>query len=116
MYKTSLIPVSEDLIKEVSKLPYGFIWKGNDKIKRTALINVIENGGLEMFDIQSMNLSQRVVALKRFIEDYNSPWKSILETFLGDIGGKSVLCCNFDTRKLSYLSTRLLQRVSRCVF
>ena len=100
MYKASLISVSEDLIKDVNKLLYGFIWKGNDKIKRTALINDIENGGLKMLDVQSMILSQRVVALKRFIEDYNSPWKSILETFLGDIGGKFILCCNFDTRKL----------------
>ena len=32
MYKTSLISVSEDLIKDVNKLFYGFIWKGNDKI------------------------------------------------------------------------------------
>ena len=39
MYKVSLISVSEDLIKDVNKLLYGFIWKGNDKIKRTALIN-----------------------------------------------------------------------------
>ena len=100
MYKTSLIPVSEDLIKEVNKLLYGFIWKGNDKIKRTALINDIEDGGLKMLDIQSKILSQRVIALKRFIEDYNSPWKSILETFLGNAGGKSILYCNYDTRKL----------------
>ena len=82
MYKASLISVSEDLIKDVNKLLYGFIWKGNDKIKRTALSNDIENGGLKMLDVQSMILSQRV------------------ETFLGDIGGKFILCCNFDTRKL----------------
>ena len=67
MYKTSLISVSEDLIKDVNKLLYGFIWKGNDKIKHTALINDIENGGLKMFDIQSMILSQRVIALKTTI-------------------------------------------------
>ena len=65
MYKASLISVSKDLIKDVNKLLYGFIWKGNDKIKRTALINDIENGGLKMLDIQSM----RVIAFKRFIED-----------------------------------------------
>ena len=46
MYKVSLISVSEDLIKDVNKLLYGFIWKGNDKIKHTALVNDIENGGL----------------------------------------------------------------------
>ena len=43
MYKASLISVSEDIIKDVNKLLYGFIWKGNDKIKCTALINDIEN-------------------------------------------------------------------------
>ena len=48
MYKASLIPVSEHLIKEVNKMLYGFIWKGNDKIKRTALINDIEDGGLKI--------------------------------------------------------------------
>ena len=40
------------------------------------------------------------IHLKRFIEDYNSPWNSILKTFLGNIGGKSILYCNFDSRKL----------------
>ena len=48
--KASLISVSEYLIKDVKKLLYGFIWKGNDKIKRTALLNDIENGGLKMVD------------------------------------------------------------------
>jgi len=66
----------------------------------TALINDIENCGLKMLDIQSMILSQRVIALKRFIKDYNSPWKDVLETFLGEIGAKSIFYHNFDSRKL----------------
>ena len=37
--------------KEIIKLTYGFIWKGTDKIKRSALVNDIENGRLNMFDI-----------------------------------------------------------------
>ena len=53
-----------------------------------------------MLNVQSMILSQRVMALKSFIEDYISPWKSILETSVGDIGGNFILCCNFDTCKL----------------
>ena len=43
--KASLIPVSDDLIKERNKLIYNFIWHGNDEIKRTALMNDIEDGG-----------------------------------------------------------------------
>ena len=53
-----------------------------------------------MLDVQSRILSQRVMTLKHFIEDYISPWKGILETPVGDIGGNFILCCNFDTRKL----------------
>ena len=33
MSKAALISVSNDLIKEINKLIYGFIWKGNDKSK-----------------------------------------------------------------------------------
>ena len=51
-----------------------------------------------MVDIQSVILSQSLHK-KRFIEDYDSAWKSVLDTFLGDIGGKCILYCNFDTRK-----------------
>ena len=85
----------------MNKLLYGFIWKGNDKIKRTAFINDIENGGLKVLDIQSMILSQRVIALKRFIEDYNSPWKSVLETFLRTVPTIVIahtFCASRDTR------------------
>ena len=41
MYKASLILVSKDLLMDVNKLLNGFIWKGSDKIKRTALILMI---------------------------------------------------------------------------
>ena len=44
--EAALISISEDSIKEINSLIYRFIWKGNDKIKRCALINDIEDGGL----------------------------------------------------------------------
>ena len=36
--KAALISVPEDHVKEINKLIYHFIWKGTDKIKRSALI------------------------------------------------------------------------------
>ena len=77
--KAALISVSNDLIKEIDKLIYGFIWKRNDNIKRSALINDIENGGLKMLDIESMISAQRVMALKKYLADGNSFWKDILD-------------------------------------
>ena len=52
MSKASLIHVSKDLIQAVNKELYNFIWNGKDKVKRLALINDIEYGGLKMLDIE----------------------------------------------------------------
>ena len=60
--KVALISVPEDHVKEINKLNYHFIWKGNDKIKRSAVINDINDGGLKiMLDIHSMICAQRVM-------------------------------------------------------
>ena len=54
-----------------------------------------------MLDIQSMILVQRVMVLKRFTnKDNNSSWKITLNYFLSQVGGESILKCNFDTRQL----------------
>ena len=63
MSKASLIYVSKDLIQAVNKELYSFIWKGKDEVKRLALTNGIENGGLKMLDIESMVLAQRTTSV-----------------------------------------------------
>ena len=52
--KAALISVSKNLIKDINKLIDGVIWKGNEKIKRSALINDIENkwGRLKMLEVE----------------------------------------------------------------
>ena len=81
--KTSLITVTDDLIKEINSVMYRFIWKGNDKIKRAALINDIEDD--KMLDIQSVILVQRVMVLKRFTnKDYKNSWKITLIILIPD--------------------------------
>ena len=37
--KAALISVTDDLVQEINKLVYRFIWMGTDKIKRCALID-----------------------------------------------------------------------------
>ncbi|CAH3024508.1 unnamed protein product, partial [Porites evermanni] len=99
--KAALISVPEDQVKEISKLIYHFIWKGNDKIKRSALINDINDGGLKMLDIHSIICAQRVMVLKNYADEENhSSWKITLDYSLSGVVGKFILRCNFDTRKL----------------
>ena len=101
MSKAGLIPLSSEFIKEINKEFYSFIWKGKDKIKRSALINDIEDGGLKMLDLESMIFAQRIICLKKYTEKYKSPWKYVLDFYLKKVGGKFLLHCNFDCRKLS---------------
>ena len=72
MSKASLIPVSSELIKEVNKELYSFIWKGKDKVKRSALINDIEDGGLKMLDLESKGAFLWVIRVR--ISDPRSVW------------------------------------------
>ena len=47
MYRAGLVCVHKDIIKEVNKIIFPFIWKGNDKVKRSSLVSDIESGGLK---------------------------------------------------------------------
>ena len=107
MSKPSLIPVSS-LIKEINKKLkdideelYSVIWKGKDKVKRSTLINDIEDGGLKMLDLESMISAERVMWVMKYVKSYESPWKYALGFNLKKVDRKFLFQCNFDHRKLS---------------
>ena len=54
-----------------------------------------------MLDLESMISAQRIICLKNYIENYESPWKYALDFYLKKVGGKFSLHCNSDCRKLS---------------
>ena len=75
-YRASVLPISIDLIKEADSLFYYFIWNGKDKVKRNVMISEVEKGGLNMLDIDYMVRTRRVICVKKYLEDYKSPWKA----------------------------------------
>ena len=54
MFRASAIPISKELPKNADFIFYSLIWNGKDKVKRNVLTVTIENGGLNMLDIDSM--------------------------------------------------------------
>lgn len=76
MFRGSVIPIPNELVKEVNSIFYNFIWNGKDKVKCCALISDVDKGGLKMLDIESMISERRVICLKKFLEDYLCTWKS----------------------------------------
>ena len=88
-------------MKEANKLTFNFIWKGKEKVKRSTLISDIEDGGLKAPHLNSIIETQRILCRsKKLANDQPSGWKTILLHYLNPVGGKLVLCCDFDLKKL----------------
>jgi len=81
-------------------LVFNFIWKGNDKIKRLALIGDIKDGGLKAPHLDSIIKTQRILCCKRLASEKLNSWKTILLHYLKPVGGKFILCCDFDVKIL----------------
>ena len=74
MYRASLICVQKDIVIEVNKLLFKFIWKGKDKVKRLSLICDLDKGGLKAPHLESIIKSQRIMCCKcsRFAGEENT--------------------------------------------
>ena len=87
-------------MKQANKIIFDFIWKGKDKVKRSTLVSEIEDGGLKAPHLESIIETQRVLCCKKLASDQPSTWKTILLHYLKPVGGKLILCCNFELQKL----------------
>ena len=79
-------------MKEVNKIIFDFMWKGKDK-------SDIEDGGLKAPHLDSIIETQRYFFAKKLASDQPHSWKTILLRYLKPMGGKFILCCNFDLKK-----------------
>ena len=95
MYRAGLVCIHKDIVKEANKIIFNFIWKGKDKVKRSALISDVENGGLKAPHLESIIKAQRIMCCKKFADSQQSSWKIILLHYLRQVGGKLILGCDF---------------------
>ena len=100
LYRAVLISNKKEFIKKINTLLYSFVWKGKDKVKRTAFINPIDKGGLKMPNIESMISAQRLICIKRYLSIDPAGWKFFLDFYLKKVGGKFLSHCNFNYTKL----------------
>lgn len=100
MYRAGLVCMHKDIIKETNKILFNFIWKGKDRVKRSSLVSDVENGGLRAPHLESAIKTQRIMCCKKFVDSQQSSWKIVLLHYLKPVGGKLVLGCGFDIKKL----------------
>ena len=100
LYRASMICLDKNFVNEANKIIFDFIWKGKDKIKRLALISDIEDGGLKAPHLDSIIKTQRILCCQRLANEQPSSWKTILLHYLKPVGGRFILCCDFDVKTL----------------
>ena len=80
VYISSLLPTPKEIIQELNRLLFKFLWQGANKVTRLSAINEYENGGLKMIDLESMIQSLRLAWT-------DGTWKSYLRHLLNRFGG-----------------------------
>lgn len=86
-------------IKEVEKAIYNFIWcDRTEKVKRTTMINNFCEGGLKVTHIESFAKSLKCSWVRRYLNDYESPWKIFFTRALKPHGSDLFFCCNCHKR------------------
>ena len=49
----STLPIPAEIINELNRIMFKFLWQSNEKVKRVKMIRPIKHGGLNMVDLQS---------------------------------------------------------------
>ena len=96
LYISSILPSPLEFIKAFQTIIYNFLWKGPDKIARTAVINDFEFGGLKVTDLTTSIMSLRLSWIGRFLSDNFYPWKAYLLHLLKPFGRELFLYCDYN--------------------
>jgi len=98
VYILSLLPAPKEIVQELNRMLFKFLWKGTGKVTKLSTINEYENGGLKTIDLKSIVKSLRLAWLKRIFEGNDGAWKSYLRVSLKRYGGLSLFYCNYDVK------------------
>ena len=64
--------------------------------------------------LESMIKTQRILCCKKFASNEPSSWKTTLSYYLKSVGGKFILSCNFDVKKLRVKLPRFYEECLSC--
>ena len=105
LYVFSVLPTSQDFIKQLNIIIYNFLWNGPDKIARSAAINDIRFGGVNLIDLVTSIRSLRLAWLGRLFSRGSIQWKAYINYLLKDYGGTFLFKCNYDIKEYKIHST-----------
>jgi len=117
LYVTNMVGASDKFVHEVNKLIYNFLWKGQDKVKRNVMIADYKDGGLKMIDISCTMRAQQIMWMRRFLLNYEHPWKKYLRGMINPLGGDCILfgSVQISNTMLPYFYVNCINLVNRYI-
>ena len=100
LYVSSIMETPPEVIKQVEKMVFKFLWKGPDKVTRLSVINTLDKGGLNLTDFESHIKALRLSWIPRLLDEREGPWISYLKYNLKSYGGCFLFRCNYDVNDL----------------
>ena len=80
-FTASLLKMPDNIVKQFKTLCYNYLWNGKrDKIKRSTITASVENGGLNMIDIDNFLLSLKATWISKYISKPGN-WKCTLKHY-----------------------------------
>ena len=92
-YRASLLCFDKKFLKNSNNIIFYFIWKGTDKVQRSAITNDIENGGLRAPHLETIIETQKILCCKKLASN-----QAALFNYFQPLGSKLILFCNFDPK------------------
>jgi len=93
LYVSSILETPRQIIKEMERMIYKFLWKGPDKVTKLSVINSLTNGALNLMDLETHIKASRLSWIPRVLDERVGPWKSYFLFHLQTYGGNLLLKC-----------------------
>ena len=87
VYLASLMSTPNNVMVELNRLLYNFLWNGTDKVTRLSTTNKFEKACLRVIDLECMIKSLRLAWLTRIFGKNEGTWKNYLRHLLVSLGG-----------------------------
>jgi len=93
LYNANCLHVPNHIVKKVNKQLFTFVWNsGTEKVKRKTTTGNLEQGGLQMVDLEHQIAALKIKWISRLYKENNdTTWKKIFKSWFEPYGGLSFL-------------------------
>ena len=97
----NLVPVPDDVLKEINQLCFEFLWNGKThKVKRSVIVQDFPLGGYNMVDLKTLIEVQKLKWIKLYLNSHNCLWRNVMESLIHVENLTFFLLGNFDMTEL----------------